>query len=147
LRRAWAWLPVEPELPEPFDDEFELFDVFEEAPEAVPPPRVERTWPSTEVIPFAGELEVVEVPLEPPPELVVVVLGVVVAGAEVVVVGVVEAVVVLVSSAPAADALSLHTGVLGPLSPGGAPPGSGTHAPGFDGSGSLTPGWFGPSQA
>ena len=29
----------------------------------------------------------------------------------------------------------------------GAPPGSGTQALGFDGSGSLTPGWLGPYQA
>jgi hypothetical protein len=40
----------------------------------------------------------------------------------------------------------LQAVVLGPVRPGGAPPGSGTQAPGFEGSVSLTPGWFGPSQ-
>src|SRR5947199_394035 len=41
---------------------------------------------------------------------------------------------------------SLHALVFGPGSPGGAPPGSGTHAPGLDGSGSLMPCWLGPSH-
>jgi hypothetical protein len=36
--------------------------------------------------------------------------------------------------------------VLGPVWPGGAPPGSGTQALGLDGSVSLTPGWLGPSH-
>ena len=36
--------------------------------------------------------------------------------------------------------------VVGPVCPGGAPPGSGTHALGSDGSVSLTPGWLGPSH-
>jgi hypothetical protein len=36
--------------------------------------------------------------------------------------------------------------VLGPLSPGGDPPGSGTGALGSEGSVSLTAGWLGPSQ-
>ena len=45
-----------------------------------------------------------------------------------------------------ADACSLHALVGGPCSPGGAPPGSGTHALGFVGSVSFTPGWLGPSH-
>jgi hypothetical protein len=40
-------------------------------------------------------------------------------------------------STPGGQALAL---VSGPCSPGGAPPGSGTQPPGFDGSASLTPG-------
>src|SRR5262249_43814019 len=36
--------------------------------------------------------------------------------------------------------------VAGPCSPGGAPPGSGTGAPGLVGSVSLTAGWFGPNH-
>lgn len=40
---------------------------------------------------------------------------------------------------------SRRASVIGPFSPGGAPPGSGTAALGSDGSGSLTPGWLGPS--
>jgi hypothetical protein len=43
--------------------------------------------------------------------------------------------------------VSLHAVVFGPFWPGGAPPGSGTQALGFDGSVSLTPGWLGPSHA
>ena len=45
-----------------------------------------------------------------------------------------------------ADAGHLDAVVDGPVSPGGAPPGSGTQPVGFDGSVSLTPGWFGPSH-
>ena len=57
-----------------------------------------------------------------------------------------------VGAAFAADAGALATVsrqavVFGPFWPGGAPPGSGTHALGFDGSVSLTPGWLGPSHA
>ena len=45
-----------------------------------------------------------------------------------------------------ASAGHLDAVVEGPVSPGGAPPGSGTQALGSDGSVSLTPGWFGPSH-
>ena len=45
-----------------------------------------------------------------------------------------------------ADAGHAAAVVCGPVSPGGAPPGSGTQPVGFDGSVSLTPGWLGPSQ-
>ncbi len=45
-----------------------------------------------------------------------------------------------------ASAGHLDAVVEGPVSPAGAPPGSGTHALGFDGSVSLTPGWLGPSH-
>ena len=44
-------------------------------------------------------------------------------------------------------AASLHAVTpLGPVWPGGAPPGSGTQAFGLDGSVVLIPGWFGPSH-
>ena len=44
-------------------------------------------------------------------------------------------------------ALSWQAEVLNPGSPGGAPPGSGTQAPGLEGSGSLIPCWCGPRKA
>jgi hypothetical protein len=44
-----------------------------------------------------------------------------------------------------ADACSLQALVGVPFWPGGAPPGSGTHAFGFVGSVLVTPGWLGPS--
>ena len=44
-----------------------------------------------------------------------------------------------------AEACSLHALVAIPLSPAGAPPGSGTHAFGLVGSVVVTPGWLGPS--
>ena len=47
--------------------------------------------------------------------------------------------------AAAADACSLQALVGVPFWPGGAPPGSGTHAFGFVGSVDVTPGWLGPS--
>src|SRR5689334_11995443 len=47
--------------------------------------------------------------------------------------------------AAAADACSLQALVGVPFWPGGAPPGSGTHAFGFVGSVVVTPGWSGPS--
>jgi hypothetical protein len=54
--------------------------------------------------------------------------------------------VALAAPAVLSAAASLHALVEGPLVPGIAPPGSGTHARGFDGSVSLTPGWLGPSH-
>jgi hypothetical protein len=47
--------------------------------------------------------------------------------------------------AAAAEACSLQALVGVPFWPGGAPPGSGTHALGFVGSVVVTPGWSGPS--
>ena len=44
-----------------------------------------------------------------------------------------------------ADACSVQALVAMPFWPGGAPPGSGTHAFGFVGSVVVTPGWSGPS--
>ena len=45
-----------------------------------------------------------------------------------------------------AAAVSVPAPVVGPFWPGGAPPGSGTGALGFDGSVWLTAGWLGPSH-
>jgi hypothetical protein len=101
--------------------------------------------------------ELVE-PVEPvaPVELVVEVVEVVeldVGGALASVVGEPLVVVVLwlleardAESAVTLAAFSRAAAVRGPLSPGGAPPGSGTAAVGSDGSVSLTPGWLGPSH-
>jgi hypothetical protein len=58
--------------------------------------------------------------------------------------GVAEADLLLAMTMAAVRRLAL---VATPFWPGGAPPGSGSAAPGLLGSGVETPGWFGPSHA
>jgi hypothetical protein len=113
-----------------------------ELPLALPPARAENSWPSFCWRSMPDELpDLDEDPLPPPPPAPV---EVAVLPVEL---GEEPAELVLTSEALAPGlAGSLQAVVLGPGSPGGAPPGSGTQPPGFDGSGSLMPGWLGPSH-
>jgi hypothetical protein len=118
-----------------------------------PPPKNENTCPSTEVKPPEADDDRLPpdpplAPLEPELELEAGEPDDLAALAEAALdLALEDATAVETSRAPGVVEGSLQAVVLGPAWPGGAPPGSGTQALGFDGSVSLTPGWLGPSQA
>jgi hypothetical protein len=147
LRSCWAWWGEPPEEVEPPAElaaldapgEAVALDAGLDAAGAEPPPSVERIWPSVcgRLIPGEGlppppeeaepELELFWLAADEPLDA----CGVALRGLE---------------PELTSDAGSLHAVTAGPGLPGGAPPGSGTHAPGLDGSGVLIPGWLGPSH-
>jgi hypothetical protein len=139
LRSCWVWPP---------DDEDDGVEVVLEVDE--PPPSADEISPSAPWMADAGLEAALDGEPPPPPEEDEPLEALPVAVESVEPVSVPEPVSPLAAEAlrglaAAADACSLHALVGAPFWPGGAPPGSGTHAFGFVGSVVVTPGWSGPS--